>query len=261
MGDLRRSECDQRTASEVEAPGSLPLDAFESPLHARVERSESKVHRHAALMIVGCALLTSIAGVAIALMVRANRQQEMPRIRRDMQVAASPRATHSTGTSGKTAPILASGVRVPATSAVMRAGARTPAPPVAERRAQPVTDERQTALQTVRPSATGKRASAQKQAGARRAGKAPAVLPPKPSRAQVIAAMRRVTPAVDACFGKSHGKVRVAITVLGATGRITTAKVTGRSGRVGSCIARAVRQARLPKFAQRKLEVSYPFVH
>jgi hypothetical protein len=96
--------------------------------------------------------------------------------------------------------------------------------------------------------------------GARRAAEViPTVLPLQPTRAQVIAAMRRVTPAVEACFGSAHGKAQVAITVLGTTGRVTTAKVTGQKGRIGSCIARAVRQARLPKFLKRKLEISYPF--
>jgi hypothetical protein len=77
----------------------------------------------------------------------------------------------------------------------------------------------------------------------------------------VIAAMQRVTPTVRACFGQRHGKATVLMTVIGKTGRVTTARVTGQRGAVGSCIARAVRRTRLPAFGQRKLQISYPFVH
>jgi hypothetical protein len=260
MRDTRSHESDARAGLDGEAPGSLPLDAFVSPLHARPTRPESNVHRYAAWMALGCALLTSVIGVAVALMARAGRQQEMPRVQRDVQVAAPPRAVHATGASGRTARLGPAAVRVSATSAAIRAGATTPAIPVSVQPAQPVIEARPSAPQKVRPRVKGNRPAAQKEPAARRAEGAPAVLAPKPTRAEVIAAMRRVTPAVNACFGKSHGTVRVAITVLGATGRVTTAKVAGRSGRVGSCIARAVRKARLPKFAQRKLEISYPFV-
>jgi hypothetical protein len=95
---------------------------------------------------------------------------------------------------------------------------------------------------------------------AERAVPAGPVLPLQPSRSQVIAAMQRVAPAVSVCFGRRYGSAKVLVTVLGETGRVTTARVTGQRGKIGSCIARAVRRARLPKFQQRKLEISYPFV-
>ena len=73
--------------------------------------------------------------------------------------------------------------------------------------------------------------------------------------------MHRVSPAVKACFGGRRGKAEVLISVIGKSGRVTTAWVSGQRGKVGSCIARAVRRARFPKFQKRKLEIGYPFMH
>jgi hypothetical protein len=72
--------------------------------------------------------------------------------------------------------------------------------------------------------------------------------------------MKKVTPAVHACFGSTRGKAMVKFSVVGETGRIVGASVTGKTGKVGSCIARSVRRARFPKFAKSRVEISYPFV-
>ena len=79
------------------------------------------------------------------------------------------------------------------------------------------------------------------------------------TRAEVIAAMRKITPAVDACFGTMHGKANVTVAVVGKTGRAAGVRVTGKTGKVGSCIAHSVRRARFPKFAKARVEISYPF--
>jgi hypothetical protein len=116
-------------------------------------------------------------------------------------------------------------------------------------------------LQPVR-AASSKRESAQRKARADRTRPEPSLapaLPNKPTRAQVIAAMRRVTPAVNKCFGGTRGKAIVTFSVIGNTGRVVGARVTGKAGKVGSCIARSVRLARFPKFAKPRLEISYPF--
>lgn len=84
-------------------------------------------------------------------------------------------------------------------------------------------------------------------------------LPQQPDRAQVIAAMAAVRPAVQACFGAAHGTATANVRILGSSGRVSTARVTGQAGGIGSCIARAVRQARFPKFAMQALTISYPF--
>jgi hypothetical protein len=71
--------------------------------------------------------------------------------------------------------------------------------------------------------------------------------------------MRKITPAVNACFGSTHGTAKASFAVVGKTGRVIGARVTGKTGKVGSCIARSVRRARFPKFAKPRIEISYPF--
>ena len=53
----------------------------------------------------------------------------------------------------------------------------------------------------------------------------------------------------------------VAITVAGATGRVTGANVTGQFAGtpVGSCVARAVRGASFPRFQRASFVINYPF--
>jgi predicted Zn finger-like uncharacterized protein len=85
-------------------------------------------------------------------------------------------------------------------------------------------------------------------------------MPPSPSRDEVLAAMRGVEPAVRACAtGSEKGMAEVQITVSGTTGRVTNATVTGITGEVGSCIARAARNAKFPKFSKPNFQVKYPY--
>jgi hypothetical protein len=81
------------------------------------------------------------------------------------------------------------------------------------------------------------------------------------SRAQVIAAMQKVQPEVSACFHGTNGTANADVTILGRTGRVTTAQVSGQNGAVGSCIARAVRKATFPTFKAETLSIRYPFAH
>jgi hypothetical protein len=80
----------------------------------------------------------------------------------------------------------------------------------------------------------------------------------RPDRAQVIAAMLAVQPAVRACVGTSRDTATANLKVLGRTGRVTSVQVTGMPGPVGTCLARAVRQAHFPKFSADSLTISYP---
>jgi hypothetical protein len=82
-----------------------------------------------------------------------------------------------------------------------------------------------------------------------------------PERSAVIAAMKRITPAVERCFGAAHGVVKVSMFVRGQTGKVTMAHVTGLSGKPGSCIATVVRGVSLPPFQKAQLEIGYPFSH
>ncbi|HMI94092.1 MAG TPA: hypothetical protein VK509_22115, partial [Polyangiales bacterium] len=83
-----------------------------------------------------------------------------------------------------------------------------------------------------------------------------------PSRDDVLTAMRAVKAGVEAC---AEGQTltdpvaTVALTVIGATGRVQSVRVTGNPGAVGTCIARAVRAATFPKFSKVQTTINFPF--
>ena len=83
-------------------------------------------------------------------------------------------------------------------------------------------------------------------------------LPETPSRGDVVLAMAAVKPEVEACGGES-GVAFAEITVAGDTGRVTNAQISGQTGSVGSCIARAVRRAEFPRFRSATFRVRFPF--
>jgi hypothetical protein len=87
-------------------------------------------------------------------------------------------------------------------------------------------------------------------------------LPELPSRTEVSRAMDAVAGLVRRCGGEAGGRLVIEIRVSGATGRVRDAKtVDGQwSGTsAGACAARAVRVAKLPRFAANDLVVRYPF--
>lgn len=86
-------------------------------------------------------------------------------------------------------------------------------------------------------------------------------LPEAPSRDEVLAAMRGVESAVRACVAGEQptGTAEVALSVAGDTGRVTSANVTGITGSAGTCIARAVRNARFPHFTKPVFSIKYPY--
>jgi predicted Zn finger-like uncharacterized protein len=84
-------------------------------------------------------------------------------------------------------------------------------------------------------------------------------LPEKPSRDDVINAMNSVKDAVSACGNGAGGVAFANVSVSGKTGRVTSAEITGITGEVGSCIARAVRKANFGKFQSDSFQVKYPF--
>lgn len=99
--------------------------------------------------------------------------------------------------------------------------------------------------------------------------KAPAVKPSapaanlaaQPSRANVISAMRGVTPGVQRCASKNSvsGIAKVKIMVAGSSGKVTAATITGVTGPVVACIGQAVRKANFPKFSKPSFSVTFPF--
>lgn len=96
--------------------------------------------------------------------------------------------------------------------------------------------------------------------GTKAAAEAPkSNLPDLPSRDDVVNGMSSVKGAVAACAQGQTGVAFVNVSVAGATGRVTSAEVTGITGPAGSCIAKAVRGAQFPKFQQKVFKVKYPF--
>jgi hypothetical protein len=82
-----------------------------------------------------------------------------------------------------------------------------------------------------------------------------------PTREQIVAAMRSVAGSVGACGGGARTGVAEVRVRLGSSGRVQSAIVTGQFAGTpeGSCIARAVRSARVPPFRQSTFEFTYPF--
>lgn len=84
-------------------------------------------------------------------------------------------------------------------------------------------------------------------------------LPEKPSRDDVMQAMNAVKGPVAACGQGESGVAFANVTVAGDTGRVTNATIEGQTGAVGSCIARAVRKAKFPRFQASTFKVKFPF--
>jgi hypothetical protein len=84
--------------------------------------------------------------------------------------------------------------------------------------------------------------------------------PAQPTRAQVRQSMAAVREQVRQCAGEQQGTARVRATAR-PSGRVSSALVQGQFAGTaeGSCIARAVREARLPPFSREQFVVEYPF--
>jgi len=98
--------------------------------------------------------------------------------------------------------------------------------------------------------------------GGGQAAAAPAEnLPETPSREQVARALRSVEGAVRSCGQGQSGVAMTQVTVDGSSGRVTNARVQGQFAGTpeGSCIARAVRRARFPRFKRPSFQVTFPY--
>lgn len=78
-----------------------------------------------------------------------------------------------------------------------------------------------------------------------------------PSRDDVMSAMSGVKGKVANCKGSGVATARM--TVSGSTGRVSSASVTGVTGAAQSCVERAVKTARFPRFQQSSFTVKFPF--
>jgi hypothetical protein len=85
----------------------------------------------------------------------------------------------------------------------------------------------------------------------------------KPTKKEVMDALKAVKPAVQKCGQGLTGVATVSMVFEGKSGKVTSAKVVGgpfKGGPQARCIARAVMKARVPAFLQTTFSVSYPFV-
>lgn len=101
--------------------------------------------------------------------------------------------------------------------------------------------------------------SAKTEPGAAAAAKPARDLPKKPSRDQVLDALRKVQRKVSACAGGQKGTAMTAIKV-GSNGRVKSAKVSNVEEPVASCIEKAVGEARFPEFSDDEFSVNFPFI-
>jgi len=102
--------------------------------------------------------------------------------------------------------------------------------------------------------------SSRREAPARRGGGGASSGPQTPSRSDIMSAMNGVQGAVRACGNGARGTAVVRVSFAGNTGRATNAQVNSAlPGPVKSCIAAAVRRARVPPFQQANFSVNYPF--
>ena len=100
----------------------------------------------------------------------------------------------------------------------------------------------------------------EKKGSAKQAAAPASNLPETPSRDDVLAAMRGVESAVQAC-GRAEGvtgKAEVQLEVA-SSGKVSSADVSGVSDSVGACIQRAVRSAKFPKFEKPSFAVKFPY--
>lgn len=112
---------------------------------------------------------------------------------------------------------------------------------------------------------TAERDAARERRHAARAAKAAAAAPAAPasnkpaapSRADIIAAMSRVQPAVVRCMAGTNGVITADMKILN-TGRVASVNISGAPGPAGSCIAGAVRKAQFPPFTTPSIAVRYP---
>jgi predicted Zn finger-like uncharacterized protein len=87
-------------------------------------------------------------------------------------------------------------------------------------------------------------------------------LPDAPARNDVKTALQGVSGAVKSCKKDSGGTAAVNVVFSGKTGRVSSAKVTSgpfKGTPVGSCIASAVKRARVPRFKQSSFKVTFPY--
>ncbi len=237
----------KRPALRFYEPLPLGSDAFMAPLAPPPEPELVNRRRLAVYCIVGGALGLAFGGAALAFF--SNTTTERPL---SVQVMDPPPAAAEIAEEEADAP-------EPANAAPAADEAKAAPEPPADDTAATATPEApapaaQQPPAAATPAETPRAPSTESRRSPRR--EEPSI--DKPSRAQVLAAMGRIQPAVKACFPGSRGTVTVDIKVEGRTGRVASAQASGQTGAVGSCVARAVRRAKFPRFTDDSLSIRYP---
>ena len=96
----------------------------------------------------------------------------------------------------------------------------------------------------------------------RSSGSSSSSLPDAPTRNDVKTALQGVSGGVKSCKKGNGGTAAVNVVFSGKTGRASSAKVTSgpfKGTAVGSCIASAVKRARVPRFKQSSFKVTFPY--
>jgi hypothetical protein len=88
----------------------------------------------------------------------------------------------------------------------------------------------------------------------------PLALPAQPTREQIKLGLDGVRSMLQSCAASLHGTSTARVTIASA-GRVASASIEGAFAGTpeGSCMARALRNAVVPRFSGPNLQVSYPF--
>jgi hypothetical protein len=86
-------------------------------------------------------------------------------------------------------------------------------------------------------------------------------LPETPTRRQVLTTLRALEGEVRACGVGESGTVETRVVVAGATGRVSSARVSGdfAGTPVAGCVAEVVETARFPRFGRERFEIAFPY--
>ncbi len=142
-------------------------------------------------------------------------------------------------------------------------GDTTPPPAQTEAAASPGGLSADCVLDPNRPECAGKVPDRPKQA---EGPKDDANLPQKLTSIDVRRGFATVKPAAKAC-GRKHGassgtKVKVKVSIEGATGKVISAKAIGdlADSPVGTCVSDALRGAQFPRFRAKQMGLTYPVI-
>ncbi|HET8933471.1 MAG TPA: hypothetical protein VFN67_08535 [Polyangiales bacterium] len=233
----------------------LGVEAFRSPLHTLpasppVPQPEQHVR---VIYFVVCTLAIAL-GVFAALAMQ-EPTQELREAKEDLMSSKTelPSAHELTPKRGAVGPVVA------ATAPIVLGVVPNPPKRLSAQRAPSIAAATPTPTKELSATRRGKRKGLRRSA-AGRAGVKPAIRAraERPTRAAVLTAMRKVTPDARSCLsGNTVAQVDIAFS--GATGKVEAATVHGVTGAAASCVARAVRAAKLQPFTTPRLEITFPF--